>query len=161
RVTGIPAIDELSMLNPRPPLVALNLTENNGSIAQLPMDAVIRSLDLESIQRGVSEALNIYLAPTARLAGEDPVPVTSLRNQEVETLFALSRSLTEVLDTGEVLNRVVQAARDLTEADEGMILLPDAGTGELFLRARVGIDIDMARNFRIKQEDTIAGDVFN
>jgi signal transduction histidine kinase len=161
RVTGIPAIDELAMLNPRPPLVALNLSGGNGSIAQLPMDAVIHSLDTESIQHGVSEALNIYLAPTSRLDGENHAPAPMLRNEELETLFALSRSLTEVLDTGEVLNRVVEAARNLTQAEEGMILLPDGDTGELFLRARVGIDIETARNFRIKQEDTIAGDVFN
>ena len=64
----------------------------------------------ESIQHGVSEALNIYLASTSRLDGDNHAPAPMLRNEELETLFALSRSLTEVLDTGEVLNRVVEAS---------------------------------------------------
>ena len=53
-----------------------------------------------------------------------------------------------------------EAAKNLTDAEEGMILLPDDdGTG-LLLRARVGIDIETARNFRVKTNDTIAGTVF-
>jgi signal transduction histidine kinase len=66
-----------------------------------------------------------------------------------------------VLDLGEVLNRVVEAARRLTNADEGMILLPDESGHQLYLRARVGIDVEVARNFRIKTSDTLAGNVFN
>ena len=78
----------------------------------------------------------------------------------MQTLFALGRSLTEVLDLSEVLNRVVEAARHLTNAEEGMILLPDGQTGQLYLRAKVGIDLEVADNFRIKTHDTIAGSVF-
>ena len=44
---------------------------------------------------------------------------------EMNTFFNLSKSLTEVLDLTKVLNRVVEAARYLTQAEEGMILLPE------------------------------------
>lgn len=88
-------------------------------------------------------------------------PVDSAQASEVETLFALGKSLTEVLDLSEVLNRVVAAARHLTNAEEGMILLPDDEAGGLYLRAKVGIDDEVARNFRIKTEDTLAGQVFS
>lgn len=90
-----------------------------------------------------------------------PIVVTpDRRDEEVETLLALGRSLTEVLDLSEVLNRVVGAARRLTNADEGMILMPDGDSSELYLRARVGIDQEVARNFRVKTRDTLAGEVF-
>jgi signal transduction histidine kinase len=82
------------------------------------------------------------------------------RSSEIKTLFALSRSLTEVLDLSEVLNRVVEAARSLTGAEEGMILLIDPETRELYLRAKVGIENEVARNFRVKTSDTLAGQVF-
>ncbi len=91
------------------------------------------------------------------------VPVTATLpewSDEVQTLFDLSKSLTEVLDLSEVLNRVVEAARRLTNAEEGMILLPDEDGGQLYLRAKVGIDIEVARNFRIRTEDTLAGRVY-
>ena len=54
---------------------------------------------------------------------------------QVQTLFAVSKSLTEVLDLSEVLNRVVEAARQLTGAEEGMILLPDDEVGPAALPA--------------------------
>jgi C4-dicarboxylate-specific signal transduction histidine kinase len=41
-----------------------------------------------------------------------------------------------------------------------MILLPDDEAGQLYLRAKVGIDVEVARNFRVKTEDTLAGHVF-
>lgn len=83
------------------------------------------------------------------------------RTEEIQTLFALSKSLTEVLELSEVLNRVVEAARRLTKAEEGMILLPDEEGGQLYLRAKVGIDVEVARNFRVKTEDTLAGRVYS
>ncbi len=81
--------------------------------------------------------------------------------EEIQTLFELSQSLTQVLAVSEVLNRVVEAARRLTNAEEGMILLPDEDGGQLYLRAKVGIDNEVARNFRVKTEDTIAGQVYS
>jgi signal transduction histidine kinase len=89
--------------------------------------------------------------------------VSRKRVDEMQTLMQLARSLTETLDSEEVLNRVVIAARELTNADEGMILLPEEnadGQVELILRAKVGIDIEPASNFRIRMDDSIAGEVY-
>lgn len=99
----------------------------------------------------------IALPPPVNLSVTATLPEWS---DEVQTLFDLSKSLTEVLDLSEVLNRVVEAARRLTNAEEGMILLPDEDGGQLYLRAKVGIDIEVARNFRIRTEDTLAGRVY-
>lgn len=120
-----------------------------GGYAQPPVEVVIGALDERTIQRTVFSVLGV----------ENTLP--SNDGGEIQTLFSLSRSLTEVLDLSEVLNRVVEAARSLTGAEEGMILLPDDEAGRLYLRARVGIDEETARNFRIKTEDTLAGQVFS
>ncbi len=120
--------------------------------AQPPVEMVIGGLDERTIRRSVQ----------AVFAVEPPAaPAAASFSNEVQTFFSLSQSLTEVLDLSEVLNRVVEAARYLTGAEEGMILLPDDEAGRLYLRARVGIDDEVAQNFRIKTEDTLAGQVFN
>jgi C4-dicarboxylate-specific signal transduction histidine kinase len=101
---------------------------------------------------------------TKPLVAEDetiPDIASSWRVEEVQALIDLSRSLTEVLDLSEVLNRIVEAARFLTNAEEGMILLPDGDEGDLYLRAKVGIESEVARNFRVKTKDTLAGHVFS
>jgi signal transduction histidine kinase len=116
---------------------------------QPPVEMVIGALDVRTLQRSIMSVLD-----TENL-------VRSPADSEVQTLFSLTQSLAEVLDLSEVLNRVVEAARYLTGAEEGMILLPDDDAGRLYLRARVGIDDEAARNFRIKTEDTLAGQVFS
>ena len=116
------------------------------------VEMVIGAIDVQTIRRSIFSVLRVAMT-------EDGSVETRSRVEEVETLFALGKSLTEVLDLSEVLNRVVAAARHLTGAEEGMILLPDDEKGQLYLRARVGIDDEVARNFRIKTEDTLAGEV--
>lgn len=133
-------------------------------------EAVVTALDEDSLARGIARVLGL---PTPfseqdssrtmeQQRAKEDFGDTSVfwRDDEMQTLFALGRSLTEVLELSEVLNRVVEAARRLTNAEEGMILLPDGATGQLYLRAKVGIDLESADNFRIKTHDTIAGAVF-
>lgn len=121
----------------------------------------LRTLDDPSVRQVVLHALHHHTVPikqTINLKGRDDAEYWDV--DEVQTFLALTRSLTEVLDLSEVLNRVVSAARQLTDAEEGMILLPDGDSPELYLRARVGMDLEVARNFRVKTEDTVAGQVF-
>lgn len=122
--------------------------------AQPPFEIVIGGLDKRTLHVSIQSILE-FSPPTESLQ------IQPTHNGEIQTLLSLSQSLTEVLDQTEVLNRIVEAARHLTGAEEGMILLPDDEAGQLYLRARVGIDDDVAHNFRIKTEDTLAGQVFN
>ncbi|MCC6612157.1 MAG: GAF domain-containing protein [Anaerolineae bacterium] len=125
-------------------------------------DQVISNLDEGTIRHAVLQVLHYHTAPimlqTIQLKGRDDSEYWDV--DEVQTFLALTRSLTEVLDLHEVLSRVVIAARQLTDAEEGMILLPDGDSPELYLRARVGMDNAVARNFRVKTSDTLAGQVF-
>jgi signal transduction histidine kinase len=118
-------------------------------------------LDDSVIRNAVLGALHHFTAPlrnTQHFKGRDDAEYWDV--DEVQTLLALTRSLTEVLDLSEVLNRVVEAARELTAAEEGLILLPEGDSSDLFLRARVGMDIQTARNFRVKTTDGIPGQVY-
>lgn len=160
RYTGEQTLDMLTRQSLRPPILAVALNGESERVAE-PADIVVTALDEGSIQRGVMQALKMPVLELVDMPAMDaPIRPNMQRLDEIQTLFALGRSLTEVLNLSEVLNRIVEAARRLTNAEEGMILLPDDETSELWLRAKVGIDVEVARNFRIKTHDTLAGSVF-
>lgn len=141
------------------------VTPTEVSIQQSAMMAVA----LEMVNKVSTATVKKVTKPVTNGLAPKPSPmpvtaelpdVTGNSADKLQTLFALSKSLTEVLDLSEVLNRVVEAARRLTNAEEGMILLPGDESGQLYLRAKVGIDVEVARNFRVKTEDSLAGRVF-
>jgi signal transduction histidine kinase len=137
---------------------------------QLPPNVSVSSPTEMAVVNTVHEALKLPLSPNddsiQPFVENRPTDTTEIAatlsnsTEELRTLFALSKSLTEVLDLNAVLNRVVEAARRLTNAEEGMILLPGEDDKQLYLRAKVGIDLEVARNFRVKTEDTLAGHVY-
>lgn len=81
------------------------------------------------------------------------------RVQELRFLYGIGRSVTSLKDLELVLNRIVEAAVYLTRAEEGSLMLVDPATGELHLRAARGMGEKNARNFRVKIDDSIAGQV--
>jgi signal transduction histidine kinase len=160
RMTGQKTIAVISHLPKAPPLVAYKSPSTNGKTGAHVAHRVTM-LDDTSLRQAVLSALNqsTNKLNTQLLPVRDDADYWDVA--EVQTLLALTRSLTEVLDLSEVLNRVVEAARQLSNADEGMILLPDGDTAELYLRAKIGVDNEIARNFRVRTQDTIAGQVFS
>jgi signal transduction histidine kinase/CheY-like chemotaxis protein len=151
-----------------PPIIAYLSKEASNVSGDLGTEIFITSLDDKSIRRAVFQAMKIPDVAerdvTKELYSEEPAPLdvsAAWQMEEIQALIDLGRSLTEVLDLSEVLNRVVEAARYLSNAEEGMILLPDGEAGDLYLRAKVGIESEAARNFRVKTKDTLAGHVFN
>jgi signal transduction histidine kinase len=149
----------LALARLRQSLPVIGLTGNGSTFGQeaLPSNVTMAAPGQDAIRQALSAALQVSFVSGAGSAVAEPPAQFS---DEIQTLFTLSKSLTEVLELNEVLNRVVEAARRLTFAEEGMILLPDHEGGQLYLRAKVGIDVEVARNFRIKTEDTLAGHVF-
>ncbi|MBI1258613.1 MAG: GAF domain-containing protein [Chloroflexi bacterium] len=162
RKSGERTAATLAQMDKRPPVLVYAQTDRDS----FAPETVIDSLDEATLCDAVAEMLSLPpLIPKPAVQDKQPEmngAITSIfwRNEEMQTLFALGRSLTEVLDLSEVLNRIVEAARHLTNAEEGMILLPDGQTGQLYLRAKVGIDQKTADKFRIKTQDSLAGTVF-
>lgn len=81
------------------------------------------------------------------------------RVQELRFLYGIGRSVTSLKDLEQILNRIVEAAVYLTKAEEGSLMLVHPSSGELYLRAARGMGQKNARNFRVKINDSIAGQV--
>jgi signal transduction histidine kinase/DNA-binding response OmpR family regulator len=77
--------------------------------------------------------------------------------QELNTIYTIGRAVTSLLDLDKVLNRVVEAAVYVAGAEEGLLLLLDRKSGELYLRAAKDVDEKVARNLRLRVDDSIAG----
>lgn len=85
----------------------------------------------------------------------------SLR-RKIDTLDALQRvgrAVTGSLDLDNVLTNVVDAAVDLTGAEESSLLLLDESTGELYMRAARNFQDEFVRTFRLPIRDSLAGQV--
>jgi two-component system phosphate regulon sensor histidine kinase PhoR len=81
------------------------------------------------------------------------------RVDELETLTRVGRSITSSLDLDSVLSAVVDAAVELTGAEEGSLLLVDESTGELYMRAARNFQEEFVRTFRLPIKDSLAGSV--
>lgn len=79
------------------------------------------------------------------------------RLKEQETLAAIGRQVTAVLDVDQVLTRVVEAAVSLTSAEEASLLLLDEQTHELTMRAAKNFEESLVRTFRLRSQDSLAG----
>jgi two-component system NtrC family sensor kinase len=85
----------------------------------------------------------------------------SLRRQvdELEHLAKVGQVVTGLLDLDVVLTKVVQAAVDVTGADEGSLLLLDEETGTLVMRAAKNFNEDFVRTFRVTASDSLINQV--
>ncbi len=126
-----------------------------------------RPVTPETLLRTVKKAL--AKTPPAGRAAPEPEKrsavdtVSRLLRQrllEQQALSTLARSLSAVLDLDTLLTQVVDAAVQLCNAEEGLLLLPDEAEQELYVRAAKGMDSETARNFRLKTQDSLAGQVF-
>jgi two-component system phosphate regulon sensor histidine kinase PhoR len=81
------------------------------------------------------------------------------RLSDLEALSLIGRTVTASLDLDQVLTTVVEAAVRLTGAEEGSLLLLDEDSGELHMRAAKNFDQEFVRTFRLRVEDSLAGQV--
>ena len=81
------------------------------------------------------------------------------RLSSMETLQRVGRSVTSQLDLDGILTTVVDAAVELTGAEEGSLLLLDEASGELYMRAARNFQDDFVRKFRLPIRDTLPGQV--
>lgn len=79
--------------------------------------------------------------------------------KDLETLGKIGRMVTSSLDLDEVLRMVVEAAVELTGAEEGSLLLLDESSGDLYMRAALNFQDEFVRTFRLPINDTLAGQV--
>ena len=72
-------------------------------------------------------------------------------------LIQISIDLASTLDLDTLLNRIVRAATDLTDAEATSILLYDEASGQLHFQAATNIDEPMRRGIQVPVDSSIAG----
>lgn len=123
--------------------------------------AVFSQLDLRVVMRLIAHVFSLPqgVGDTVSLLPKDTTQDQHLARkiEEVNTLFALSRSLTQSLDLNQVLNRVIESAQYLTVADEAIILLtePDG----LYLRAQITKQSKTVQTVHLVSQDNLALEV--
>lgn len=87
----------------------------------------------------------------------------SLQNQldRLQSLQKISSQIASSLDLDQVLKMVVDASVDLTQAEEGSLLLLDENTGELTMRASRNFQEDFVKTFRVPVQDSMIGKVLS
>ncbi len=112
---------------------------------------------LSAVQRGIEYRQRLSSWAQARMRRD--TDVLRRRVNVLETLGKVGRSVTASLDLDEVLKLVVDAAVELTGAEEGSLLMLDEDSGELTMRAARNFQDEFVRTFRLPVSDTLAGEV--
>lgn len=107
-------------------------------------------------QRRADYALRWLQLETQRAAKPLQNQVDNLR-----TVERLGQSITAKLDLDQVLTAIVDAAVELTGAEEGSLLLLDHATGELYMRAARNFDTNFVQTFRLPIHDSLVSQVLH
>lgn len=153
RMTGVEVLQALQDEGIQIPIIFMTSYGSEDLVVQVfrlgVRDYVMKPFRPAEMQRVVERVLD-----EARLRAERDALV-----KDLQTLFAIGRSVTSVLDLKTVLTRVVEAAVFVAQAEEGLLLLVEEGSGDLVLRAAKNLDERMARGLRVRVEDSLAGEV--
>ncbi|MDM8519675.1 response regulator [Anaerolineales bacterium HSG6] len=114
------------------------------------LTAIDRALTESRLREERDELTQTLLGVNQQLEG---------RLEELRFLYGIGRSVTSLQDIEPILNRIVEAAVYLTKAEEGSLMLLDPTSGELYLRAARNIGDKRAKSFRVKVNDSLAGQV--
>lgn len=151
------------VLQERPDLPVILITaENSEALTRQVLhlgvvDFLTKPIDPDELLEAVRRALN--LRPATAPAKQSVTSDLSRRLQELETLTNVAHDVTSILDLDEVLTKVVEAAVNLTGAEEGSLLLLDDRTNDLVMRAAKNFDEEFARTFRLPADNSLAGQV--
>ncbi|MCB9080006.1 MAG: response regulator [Anaerolineaceae bacterium] len=167
RMGGLELLEALNHRGIDTPTILMTFHGSEGTAVRAfrlgARDYIIKPFAIDEMLTAIDKALT-----EARLRQErDTLTQTVLkvnqqlesRMQELRFLYGIGRSVTSLRDIEQILNRIVDAAAFLTEAEEGSIMLIDEESGDLYLRAARGLNERKASSFRIKMHDSIAGQV--
>jgi two-component system NtrC family sensor kinase len=122
---------------------------------------LVTPLKAEDIKTAVMGSINKARQTREWILLESKRTTASLKRQvdELQTLTHLGKSINRSLNLNNVLTSVVDIAVDLTDAEEGSLLLVDETTNELYIRASRNFQEEFVRTFRLPTEDSLAGTV--
>jgi two-component system NtrC family sensor kinase len=157
------AADELAFIAEHEaslPAIALlperSLDQIEAALAHGASDVLIQPLDalqaLPIVTRGLRRGRVLHERDALREQSDR-------QTQEFNALYTVGQKVAALFDIEEILKLVVTAAVNLTRAEEGALMLLDADTGELYLRASGSSSEDLVRNLRVKVTDSLMGRV--
>jgi two-component system, OmpR family, phosphate regulon sensor histidine kinase PhoR len=163
--SGIELAAEVSRRNPSLPMI-LFINQDTPDMLRTAMrlgvtEYLTLPLGANDIRRAVENSLDLARLRREAVLLESRRQTASLQRRldELETLTRLARTITGTLDIDSVLMAIVEAAVELTSAEEGSLLLLDRETGELYMRAARNFQEEFVRTFRLPVKDTLAGSV--
>lgn len=168
-LTGVELIRRLRRERPQLPVILIT-GEGSESLAVEAMragafDYLTKPFEAEyllsAVGRALDEAKRWEEVPEAQGQVASDTTALERRLDELEALITLGRTVTAMLDLDQVLAAVVDAAVNLTQAEEGSLLLLDMESSQLFMRASKNFDEEFARTFRLHANDSLAGQVIS
>ncbi len=168
RSAGEQCLDLLAEFAWRFPSLPVVMLANQDSPASLRRamrlgvaDYLVSPVGVEDILHAVQASLDMARRRKDAHLVEARRFTATLQRQvdEMEALARLGRQVTSSLSLDSVLASIVDAAVELTGAEEGSLLLIDEATGELYMRASRNFQEDFVRTFRLPVTDSIAGSV--
>jgi two-component system, OmpR family, phosphate regulon sensor histidine kinase PhoR len=118
----------------------------------------IRSQDvLQAVQKALHQ--HDQLNNWAEVESRRQTRSLQQRLNELEALQRIGHKISASLDLDNVLSAVVEAAVELTDAEEGSLLLIEESSGELYMRAAKNFQDEFVRTFRLPTQDSLAGQV--
>jgi signal transduction histidine kinase/DNA-binding response OmpR family regulator len=164
-LAGLDLLRRLRSDLPETPVILIT-SEGSETLAVEAMragaaDYLTKPFEAEHLLAAVRRALEVgrRARGSAKSRAQTSTQRLEHRLHELEMLAQIGRTVTALLDLDQVLTAVVEAAVSLTGAEEGSLLLLDEETGELSMRASKNFDQEFARTFRLRVEDSLAGQV--
>ncbi len=167
RMTGLEVLAALNELGANIPVILMTFHGSEETAVQAfrlgARDYIIKPYDTTEMIHAIERALSeVRLRRERDELHEGIMKVNrqlEQRVRELQIIYNIGKSVTGMLDLEKLLNRIVEAARYITGAEESSLLLLDRNSGDLYMRAQQGLGERLARGFRIKSQDTIAGQV--
>lgn len=167
RMTGIEVLESLKEHGKNIPVILMTFHGSEELAVRVfrlgVKNYIIKPFEIEEMLEAIEQALaEVRLRIERDQLTERLIQVNrqlEQRVKELNTLYGIGRSVTSLLDVDLLLNRVIEAAVYITGAEEGWLLLVDEVTDELYMRAALGVDEKSARSFRLKVQDSLAGNV--
>jgi PAS domain S-box-containing protein len=167
KMRGLDVLQQLRDARSKVPVILMSFHGSEQAAVQAfrlgAQDYVIKPYNAEQMTQAIERALTVSRLQHERDQLTEAIAYahrhSEKRLKELNILSSIGKSVTAQLDEDRLLTRIVEAAVYITGAEEGILFLVDNETGDLYMRAARGLGEKYARGFRLKVNDSLAGQV--
>jgi two-component system phosphate regulon sensor histidine kinase PhoR len=120
------------------------------------VDVLVKPFEPQRLTRTLARVLRMVRSASEQQALREQV---DRQVQEFNALYTVSKRISGLFYTDEILALVVSAAVNLSGAERGSLMLIEPETGILYLRAQYSLPVQTTQKLRIKIDDTLPGRV--